>query len=512
MNPGRVAPGLLAALLAWALMAAPPTSAQERVRRPAVAGAFYPAEARQLRDCVQSFLEGVERKPLEGRIIALVCPHAGYPYSGPVAAYAYSQLRGGGYDTVVLIGPCHRGRPFTGVSVGDFDAYETPLGTVPVDRKLAKELIGSSELVRFLPDRHQDEHSLEVQLPFLQTVLEDFEILAVLTGDFSLNTCRKVAGCLHRATREKNVLFIASTDLSHYLARDEAVALDGRTVQAIKEGAAEPLYYGLRNKNYSMCGGTAVVTLLLALAEKGPFEAELLKYANSGDTGGPEERVVGYAALAFLEEEAEEAGKSETNPHKKDRRRAQPAWQPLSPESQRRLLGLARRSIREYLTAGRLPEVDPEDYPECRDGRGVFVTLHKGGRLRGCVGCHASHECLCRMVPYMAARCACADPRFSPLQASELGEVTIEINVYLTPLIPIQGPDAFEPGAHGIELVKGHRSATFLPHVASQQGWNREQTLCQLCRKARLPADAWRDDDVELYVYKTQSFQEKNDE
>lgn len=480
-------------------------AAEPKVRKPAVAGAFYPADREKLQESVNSFLEEADGEPLEGEIAGLISPHAGYVYSGPVAAHAYRQLRGRNYDTVVLIGPCHRGKPFTGVSVGDYEAYETPLGRVPVDRELAQELMNADDLIRFLPDRHAGEHSLEVQLPFLQTVLEDFKILPVLTGDFSLNTCRTVAKLLGQVTKDRNVLFIASTDLSHYLPYEEAVALDRQTVGAIVKGRARPLYYGLLNQNYSMCGRTAVVMLLMTLAERGPFEARLLKYANSGDTAGTKDRVVGYAAVAFLESEQEVSGEA-NDPE------GQSAWKPLGREGRRSLLRLARSSIREYLTNKRLPEVDPADYPECRDGRGVFVTLYKDGRLRGCIGCHASRVSLCRIVPYMAVRSACADPRFGPLKLSELDEVTIEINVYLTPLIPVGGPEAFKPGEHGIQIVKGHRSATYLPKVASEQGWSREETLRHLCRKAGLPDDAWRGDDVEFYVYKTQCFEEEADE
>ncbi len=480
-------------------------AAEPKDRKPAVAGAFYPADREKLRESVYSFLEEADGESLEGKIAGLISPHAGYVYSGPVAAHAYGQLRGRNYDTVVLMGPCHRGKPFTGVSVGAYEAYETPLGRVPVDRKLAQELMDADDLIRFLPDRHAGEHSLEVQLPFLQAVLEDFNILPVLTGDFSLNTCRTVAKCLNQATKDRNVLFIASTDLSHYLPYEEAVALDRQTVDAVVKGRARPLYYGLLNQKYSMCGRTAVVMLLMTLAERGPFEARLQEYANSGDTAGTKDRVVGYGAFAFLESGEEPPAESK-DPE------VQSGWKLLGPDSRRRLLALARSSIREYLTHKRLPEVDPADYPECRGSRGVFVTLYKDGQLRGCIGCHASRVSLCRIVPYMAVRSACADPRFGPLKLSELDEVTIEINVYLTPLIPVDGPEAFKPGEDGIQIVKGHRSATYLPKVASEQGWSREETLGHLCRKAGLPDDAWRGDDVEFYIYKTQCFAEGADE
>ncbi|MFH0965024.1 MAG: AmmeMemoRadiSam system protein B [Planctomycetota bacterium] len=475
----------------------PVVNAAEDIRPPAVAGAFYPADTRELGDMVRSFLDRAQPTELDGKLVGLVAPHAGYVYSGPVAAWAYREIEGQRYDTVVIIGCSHYAR-FPGASVGAYAAYRTPLGEVPVDADLARRLIASSRLLRFVPEAHRPEHSLEVQLPFLQTALKNFKILPIVIGDGAFATCSEVAAKIVECTADRKTLLIASTDLSHYFPYDKAKELDGKTVDAILTCDGAKLHQGALNDEYQLCGAAAVVTTMLALSQGGPLHARLLKYANSGDTAGDKSRVVGYAAIALLEAGATSQPASDAS-----------AWKPLDEEAGRALFTLARDAIKRYLATGEIPRANPDDYPALREKRGVFVTLYKGETLRGCIGCHSSDDCLCRTVQKMAVAAACGDPRFPPLAAGELRQVRMEISVYLSPLIPIESPALYEPGKHGIVMQRGERSATFLPHVPIEQHWTREETLAALSRKAGLSADAWRAGDARFFVYTTQVLQEK---
>ena len=471
--------------------------ATEAAREPAVAGAFYPGEREELARTVRSLLDNVAAQHIEGELVGLVCPHAGYVYSGPVAAYAYKQLEGKRRDTVVLVGSSHH-MSFRGASVGDYAAYKTPLGEMPVDTELARALIGSSELIQFVPAAHKREHSLEVQVPFLQTVARDSRILPIIIGDLSLRTCKEVALRLSECTKGKSVIVIASTDLSHYHPYETARKLDQATVEAILSGDAERLYHGACDRRYQLCGASAVVATMLTLALAGPVQPELLKCANSGDTAGSRDKVVGYAAIAFVRRGE---GPPATNPAAREA--------PLDEEEGRVLLTLARKSIASFFQTGRALEVDPAEHPGLERKCGVFVTLHKGTELRGCIGCHWSDECLCRTVAEMAVASAFRDRRFPPLRREELDEVHIEISVYLSPPTWIDVPEEYEPGKHGIVMRRGVRSATFLPSVPVEQHWDRKMTLRALCRKAGLPLNAWQEEDAEFFVYTTQVFKER---
>jgi len=279
----------------------------DTVRQPVVSGTFYPRNQRELENLIGEFLGSVEKAHLQGEIYGLIVPHAGYVYSGQVAAHAYRQLQEGHYDTVVLMGPSHRGG-FAGVSAADYSAYRTPLGEVKIDRALVSSLIKSKEYIGFHPEAHRTEHSLEVQLPFLQTVLTDFRIVPLLFGGQSLSRdrqpemCRDVADTLLDLTRGRSVLFIASTDLSHYHPYDQAVIKDHDTIRGILTLRAEPFMREVQRGRFELCGAAAVATLLHIAETRGSSEARLLHYANSGDVPliGDRSMVVGYTAVLFL--------------------------------------------------------------------------------------------------------------------------------------------------------------------------------------------------------------------
>jgi AmmeMemoRadiSam system protein B len=289
-----------------------------KVRRPAVAGSFYPGSNRELTAMVDKYLADAEKKELQGELVALIAPHAGYVYSGHVAAYAYKQLQGKSIDTVVLIGPSHR-YPVRGAAVYDSGAFQTPLGTVKIDEELAKELIKQERRITSAPEVHDDEHCLEVHLPFLQRVLqpkaegvsersEQFKIVPILMYDFSDANCKMLSQALSSCLNGKNALLVASTDLCHYPHYEEAKKADGIVVSAIsqfdpdllRKNTDEYMRKPIRNLHCMLCGTGAVITVMQAAKLLGANAVEILKYANSGDVPfGDKSQVVGYLAAAI---------------------------------------------------------------------------------------------------------------------------------------------------------------------------------------------------------------------
>ena len=266
----------------------PPVCADDR---------WYPASPEALRREVSGYIESAPALDLPGDVVGLVAPHAGYFFSGHVAGASYRQVQGKSYDTVVLIGPDHRGTTFGGLAFADFDAWHTPLGDVPVDRELV------SALDERLPLRHirQDgEHSLEVQLPFLQTALTDFKLVPIIMGDPSPATCRALGLAVADVVRGRRALLVASTDLSHYYRYDHAKHLDEHTLQYILDFNPEGLAEALARSEAHACGGAPVAAVMVAARELGATQAHLVKYANSGDVWEDKSQVVGYAAVVLV--------------------------------------------------------------------------------------------------------------------------------------------------------------------------------------------------------------------
>ena len=483
------------------------------VREPAVSGSFYPNDPQDLQALVHSLLHAAREDPgrtqIKDPVRMILVPHAGYVFSGRTQAYAYAELSRERYDTVLLIGSPHR-VPVNGASVYCGDGFRMPWGIVPVDRELAEAIVRSSDLINGDELPHLLEHSLEVQLPFLNAVLESFSIVPILImGDEK--TLDEVADAVLRtvqeASPERKILYVISTDLSHFPKKGDAIRCDREMVDAfmsldanrLLEKEYEIMKRGIPNLACTMCGIDAAYVGLKIAGAIGVRKAALLHMSVSSDAGikgASEDRVVGYAAVALLSDSLSNTGNE---------------FEPLSKGEEEFLLKVARISIEEYLRNGRLPDFHvPVEYAaHLNERRGVFVTLYKGSStgessLRGCIGCHTSDLPLLRAVELMAIRSAFQDPRFPPVRAEELKEISIEISVYLTGLIPLSSIQRFVPGRDGIILQKGSRTATFLPHVALSQGWTREQTLQNLCLKAGLAPDAWRQHGVQFFVYRTQ--------
>ena len=392
------------------------------------------------------------------------------------------------------MGPNHRAWGFNKVSVWNNGDYKTPLGKVAVDIKLANAIISEDpEKFGFYPRAHKEEHSIEVQLPFLQVELPDFKIVPIVIGDYSFPTCDELAEAILKNTRGRHILVIASSDLSHDKTYNKAVIMDKQGLKYAAGLDINKLIEASASGEVEMCGLGPVLTLLSIAKRIGGVKGVVLKYANSGDiTGNKHSRIVGYGAVAYY-------GRGEIMNEKEYTR-----------EEQKELLKLARKAITDYL-AGRRSEKYNVFSQKFKEKRGVFVTLHKKGSLRGCIGYIEPIKPLQDAVTDNAINAAVNDRRFPPVTAGEMKDVDIEISA-LTPPEHIEDPDQFITGKHGIIIRKGFHSAVFLPQVAPEQGWTREETLQHLCLKAGLPANEWRQPGMEFKVFTAEVFGEKDPE
>jgi AmmeMemoRadiSam system protein B/AmmeMemoRadiSam system protein A len=484
-------------------------SAPKRVRQPAVAGLFYPKDPATLSQTLDALLASATPRTIDGELRALICPHAGYPYSGPVAATAYRLLSGyrlasgHGFQTVVLLAVSHYAG-FAGASVADADFYRTPLGDVPVSPK-ARELAKSSPFLpepRCLVQRPQWalqashatppagadtpetwEHSGEVQVPFLQRTLKDFALVPVVTGEADPE---QMARALAPLVDDKT-LVVASSDLSHYHSYAEARALDKITTDAIVKLDVD----GMKLLG-DACGKTPVLALMVLAKQKG-WKASLLDYRNSGDTAGNKDAVVGYAAIAFYS----------------------PREQAFTTSERKTLLNLARRTVREVVTTGKQPEVDADAFPASfTEKKGCFVTLTKRGQLRGCIGHILPQESLYKAIIDNAQSAAVRDHRFTPVQPDELDKLEIEISVLTVPEpLAFSSPEdllsKLRPHHDGVVLQVDGRGATYLPQVWEQIP-DKTRFMNSLAEKAGCEAGAWRGAGAKVFLYHVEAFKESD--
>ena len=467
----------------------------EPVVRPATqAGRFYDGNAGRLSHEVDSFLTLHAHDRQYQDVAAIIVPHAGYYFSGNVAAAAYMSLpKDKPYKRIFLLGPSHH-EWLDGASVNsETDYYETPLGRVRVDRETARKLLtsdgddaDSASVFSYRPEAHDREHCLEVQLPFLQRrfTSEVPPIVPIIISTNDYTKLKRMAEALKPYFTDEN-LFIVSTDFSHYPSYEDACKVDAKTGKAVESGDVEAFIAtidrnaksGIRNLATSACGGFPIITLMLML--DGNYEVKHLLYQNSGDIDDSDlSRVVGYHAFAILRGEKKEFS--------------------LTDEDKSTLKQIAYNSIKDSLNGKPISYLSPLTshlYSKC----GAFVSLHKNGRLRGCIGHFGEDTPLHEIVAEMARAAAFEDPRFTPLRREELDDVDIEISV-LTPMRRIQSLDEFELHRHGIYIRKGYRSGTFLPQVADEVNWTKEEFVGHCSQdKAGLGWDGWRD--AELYVY-----------
>ena len=476
----------------------------QKVRKPAVAGSFYPASAKEINQMLDAWL----RPAGDAAPQALIVPHAGYVFSGEVAASAFSRIpRGHAYKRIFLLGPSHR-VAFGGASVDTlYSAAETPLGQVPVDVAAGRDLIErGAGLFCSRNDAHDQEHCLEVQLPFLQKVFDEVPpIVPIVIGTQRLSALERMAEVLEPYFTEEN-LFVISSDFSHYPSYEDAKASDLHMAGVICRGGLEAFLEGLTyvdkmdyvGQDTAACGACAIAVLLSLMDAqgRGRFAAEHVMYRNSGDSPyGDRDRVVGYNSIVICRKEKAGAAVSDD-----------PLFN-FSEDEKRAMVATARSAIHSALRL----DFDGDDTPVGilkEKGYGVFVTLHLNGRLRGCIGRFVSDESLQATIREMAVSAAFSDPRFPALSRSEAPRVDIEVSV-LSPLKKIASVDEFKLGRDGIYMIKGSRHGTFLPQVAEETGWDTEEFLGHCARdKAGIGYDGWKSAD--LYTYQTEVVKESD--
>jgi len=487
---------LLIALLAIAALqhvraADPQNVRQKNVRQAAVAGGFYPADASALSAMMDDMLAHASPPPISDPILAVVAPHAGYPFSGPVAAYTYAALKGRKFSRVVVIAPSHY-EAFDFTSVYEGDAYATPLGTVPVDKAFAKQLAKMSPTIRLssrghVPTPKGAEHALEVELPWLQRVLGDFELVPVVMGDQSYESSRALGVALAKLIqgKDKDTLIVASSDLSHYHPYDEAVKIDHKTLNALQAWDYFSMSRNFEARIWEACGGAPIVAAMIAAERMGANQALVLKYANSGDTTGDHSRVVGYSADVFLKTQS---GKT-----------VEPQFS-LNGHEKNELLALARKSV-EYAVREKKPYEPTASASEAlNQERGAFVTLRKSGELRGCIGYTSAEKPLSMTVRDTATLAALRDPRFQPVSASELPQIDYEVSV-LSPLRRVLDTRQIKVGQHGLLMKNGAYEGLLLPQVPVEEKWDRQRFLEETCAKAGMRPGCWKDENTDIFMF-----------
>jgi len=469
-------------------------------RQPAVAGSFYPADKNSLKQMIEGFFNAAPIV-LTSQPFAIITPHAGYVFSGSVAAAAYKQIdRNREFKHIFIIGSSHT-MYFEGASVYTGNNFITPLGKVQVDT-LALFLSKNNKILSDDPRPHEKEHGIEVQLPFLQYWLKkDFSIVPIIIGGESLETSRKLAQILAPYFNEEN-LFVISTDFSHYPNYTDAKISDQSMAKAILTNSSEKFLQAKKeNENdnvpnlvTAMCGWTSVLTLLDITEKRNDIEFKEILSKNSGDTeNGDKDRVVGYFAIGVVKNKNQENITSFN----------------LSDEEKIGLLKIARNTISEYIGKKSMPQINEKTLTvNLLTPAGAFVTLKENGELRGCIGNFKPDGPLYKTIQSMAVASSTEDYRFSPVIESEISKIEIEISV-LTPMRKIKSIDEIVMGKHGIYIRKGMQAGTFLPQVATETKWTKEEFLGHCAQdKAGIGWNGWKDADI--YIYEALVFGEND--
>jgi len=479
------------------------------IRNPVVAGKFYPADSAKLRNALKYFFEDAVTNNKE-RPLTIIAPHAGYLYSGQIAADAFNQVRNFDCDVIIILGTNHTTPNFNKISIYPKGAFRTPLGDSYIDNNITDLLLKTDP--DFVSDikPHESEHSVETQLPFIQYLFPKAKIVPIVIGSDDLQLCTKFGKALANILKDKKALIVASSDLSHYPKYEDAETTDKNTLDIIKKMNTSDIYNELYRKVNSgvpslvtcACGEGPILTAITAVHELGGNYASIISYANSGNTlFGDNERVVGYGAVAFYKTAPKTSLDEKNNGNISKEYSTE-----LDSLDKILLLKLARRTIEQYLTSETLP-LPRNLTPAMNKKRGAFVTLKKHGELRGCIGSMAEALPLYNVIGKMALQAAFNDNRFHPLEFNELTQIELEISV-LTPVVKINNVNEIVLGRDGVVLKKGNKQAVFLPQVATEQGWSKEQFLTQLCYKAGLNATDW--ENASLFTFRADVFSERD--
>ena len=476
---------------------APPEEAEPetpRESRPKVvlksqlAGQWYDADPERLSAELQGYLDKAEVAPLE-KVCALILPHAGYRYSGQIAAYGVKQVAGHSYRRVIILGPSHRTPMENMASVPKATHYATPLGEVPLDTAFIDALL-RHPMFHTVAQAHQGEHSVQIEIPLLQKALGDFLLVPIVVGQLDLAASRSMAEILLSLVDEETLVTVSS-DFTHYGSNygyapfkedipENLEKLDMGAYAQIRDRDAQGFYNYIQETGATICGRCPITVLLSMLP--GDAEAHSLRYDTSGALTKDFSNSVSYLSVGFT-------GAWEKGPGIEPKDETA-----LTQGDKKRLLDLARETIQYALDHQAIPsetDLDFQPTPSTKAVRGAFVTLEKNGNLRGCIGDIFPSRPLYKAVISNAINAAFRDTRFRPVAPAELAELDIEISV-LTPPQAAASYEDIEIGRHGMVLRKNGRRAVFLPQVAPEQGWDLATTLSHLSQKAGLPADAWK--------------------
>ena len=433
------------------------------IRNPVVAGQFYPGSASQLKEMIRGM---VNEKATREEVIGLVSPHAGYIYSGPVAGATISRIKF--KDTFIIIGPNHtgRGKPLSIITEG---TWETPLGQIEIDSELAKRILAASSHLEEDHIAHQSEHSIEVQLPFLQYFKPDIRLVPIILAYHSGATYKEIGRDIAKAIKEldKKVVIIASSDMTHYEPQESAQKKDTKAIEAILDLDEDELLKRVDELNISMCGYAPTASLISAAKELGATGAELVRYQTSGDITGDYSAVVGYAGIIIKE---------------------------MSP-----LVKLAKETVETLVREGKTPQ--PEELtPEMRKRAGVFVSIHKLGELRGCIGTfEPTQDNVAQEIITNAISSATRDPRFPPVAPNELKDLSYSVDV-LTKPEPIASQDQLDPKKYGVIVECGFRRGLLLPDL---EGVDTVDYQIDICRQK---AGIAPDEPVKLYRFEVKRY------
>ena len=460
------------------------------------AGRWFPADADQLGRLVDAYLSA-QPPDLGAAPAAVIVPHAGYKYSGSVAGKVYATAKGGAYRRVILIGLSHQ-MPVRGGTVLRVDAYETPLGSIPVDIE-ARDALLRCPVVTEQPAPHKTEWSCENQLPFLQRAIKDFRMVELLVGDLTDEQRTTLADAL-RPLAGAGTLLVVSSDFTHYGPnygyvpfRDNIPknlqALNSMALYRIVQIDLPGFKQHLAQTRDTICGRNPIGLLLKIVEPWEDVRAAAVATDFSGRQTGDWTNSVTYTSIAFWR-----------------------AGQGLADAEKQTLLRLARDTVARFLKTGEKPTADPATYdltPTLKARGAVFVTLKNAGRLRGCIGHITAVGPLYESVIENACQ-ACKDRRFvgNPITEAEGPALTVEVSV-LSPTRRLHDLEKIVIGRDGLIMARGRRRGVFLPQVPVEQGWDRTQYLTNLCGKAGLPSDAWKDPQTELYRFTAQVFHEE---
>ncbi len=446
---------------------------EKHIREPQFSGTWYPGDKVELEKSIKEYFEGYEKKDFNGKVKAVIVPHASYVYSGKIAASAFNQLEEN-YKTVFLMGPSHY-YFLKNVSISSFKYYSTPLGNIKVSKK-AKEIVNNEKTIFNIEEAHEKEHSLEIELPFLQSKLKEFEIVPMLVGETNSVELKEVI----LKYLEEDDLIVVSVDLSHYHEYNQAIDLDSYSIGRIMDLDSKGIFSAEIDAPWA-------VASLLEIAKEKSWKPYFISYANSGDISGDNTSVVGYSAIVFVDE-------SEFNYKEKEF-----------------MLNLARKNTEEYLKSGKSVKIDEKNIPEkLKEKRGCFVTFSKNNELRGCIGHIIPQKSLYECIIENSINAAVNDERFFPLTKKELEEAVIDISVLDIPtLFEYENYEELlkklDERKYGIVLIRGEHQSTFLPSV-----WefipNKENFLGNLCIKGGMEAECWKDSETKVFLYKAEDF------